>query len=277
MTELLEALGIQSGMAIAVAGAGGKTTLCWRLVQALASHGHRAIFTTTTRIWQPAAGTFDRLHIGPPAHFSAHAHSAEWTTACLAAAVDGERNPAPVAGASMPTVQTKLIGYAPELICALRASFGAHRITLLIEADGARGLRIKAPGEGEPVIPACVEAVCVLANLDAIGRPLDDRVAHRVDRVARLTHTMPGAIITAPALIALLTHADGGLKGIPPDANKIAVLTQQHAAALHPDAPTVMAALAQGGFDRVATIAPRAPRPVLLAINASTHPRARNP
>jgi uncharacterized protein GlcG (DUF336 family) len=47
MDALTTALGLRASMCVAVVGAGGKTTLCWRLAQALAAAEERAIFTTT--------------------------------------------------------------------------------------------------------------------------------------------------------------------------------------------------------------------------------------
>ncbi|MCS6849463.1 MAG: selenium cofactor biosynthesis protein YqeC [Anaerolineae bacterium] len=262
--DLLAALGIHPGDCVAVAGAGGKTTLCWRLVQALAARDARAVFTTTTKIWRPAEGVFDRLHIGPIADFAPALDAADpWRTACLASAVEGALDPTPVGDAGMPTVQTKLAGFAPSAICALKPSTRALRISILVEADGARGLCIKAPGEDEPVIPDCADVVCVLANLDAIGQPLDARVAHRVERVAHLTQTPPGSAITPALIIALLLHPEGGLKGIPLGARTVAVLTQRNEREPHPDARQIMAALHARGFDRAVTIAPRASQPVL--------------
>ncbi|BCX03980.1 MAG: hypothetical protein KatS3mg053_1918 [Candidatus Roseilinea sp.] len=265
--ELLSALGIEPGDCVAVAGAGGKTTLCWRLTQALASHGARVIFTTTTKIWQPAKGTFDRLHVGPIVDFAPSLDTpAAWCTACLALAVEGAANPAPVGDAGMPTTQTKLVGFTPAVICALKASTQALPISILVEADGARGLCIKAPGEDEPVIPDCTDVVCVLAHLDAIGQPLDARVAHRVERITQLTQMPSGAAITPALIVALLSHPEGGLKGIPDGARKVAVLTQRDERELHPDAQRIMAALRARGFDRAVTIAPRATQPVLSCV-----------
>lgn len=267
MTTLTQALSIEPGDCVAVAGAGGKTTLCWRLTQEIAANGGRAIFTTTTKIWQPADGVFDLLRVSPlPEREELGLGVGSWRTACLASSIYGTPNNSPINGAGMPTVQTKLNGFNAEEICALRQSTNHQSpITFLVEADGARGLRIKAPGAGEPVIPPCADVVCVLANLDAIGRPLDERIAHRVDRVAQLTRTMPGSIITAPLIVELLSHPDGGLKGVPSGARKVAVLTQQSDAALHPDAARTMAELAGHGFDRAVTIAPRAVQPVILS------------
>ncbi len=264
---LLAALGLRPGDCIAVVGAGGKTTLCWRLAQALTAGGeYRAIFTTTTRIWQPARGVFDRLCIGPAAAAAQTLNRApEWHTACLAAAIDGASDATPVAGAGMPTVHTKLMGFAPDEICALRSSTRNASASILVEADGARGLHIKAPGEEEPVIPQCADVVCVLVSLDAIGRPLDERVAHRADRLAQLTQTMPGSVITPSLIITLLAHPSGGMKGIPQGARAVAVLTQRDEQRAHPDAPQIAAALLECGFHHAVTIAPRAARPVLLA------------
>jgi molybdenum cofactor cytidylyltransferase len=265
MTTLTQALSIKPGDCVAVVGAGGKTTLCWRLTQEIAAQGGRVIFTTTTKIWQPAEGTFDWLYVGPLPH-PLPVGEGGWKSACLAASIDGATNTTPINGAGMPTVQTKLAGYTADELCALtRSTNHQSPITLLVEADGARGLRIKAPGNGEPVIPPCADVVCVLANLDAIGRPLDERIAHRVDRVAQLTRTMPGSIITAPLLVELLANPEGGLKGVPSGARKVAVLTQQGETTPHPDAARMMAELAGHGFDRAVTIAPRAVQPAILS------------
>ena len=101
-------------------------------------------------------------------------------------------------GAFWPTIQTKRRGLEPAHIDALRNA-NATEITWIVEADGARGLRIKAPGPTEPAIPPCADVVAVVACLDALGRPLDDRTAHRADRIAALTGCMPGAVITPHA------------------------------------------------------------------------------
>jgi hypothetical protein len=82
--------------------------------------------------------------------------------------------------------------------------------------------------------------------------------------MARLTRSRPGCIITADLILGLLTHAQGGLKGIPPAARKVAVLTQRGDAAPHPDARRISAELVTRGFDQAVVIAPRSDRPVLL-------------
>jgi len=155
----------------------------------------------------------------------------------------------------MPVVQTKLMGLTPAEVCQLHAH---HTDALLVvEADGARGLQLKAPGEHEPQIPACADVVCVLVHLDAIGQPLDERIAHRVERIARITGTAPGQMITSELVIALMTHAEGGLKGIPASARKVAVLTQHAGHAPHPNADAIQRALVDHGFDLAMSIAPR--------------------
>ncbi len=93
-------------------------------------------------------------------------------------------------------------------------------ISFLVEADGARGRWIKAPADYEPVIPPCADVVCVVANLDAIGRPLDGRVAHRAERIAELTGASLGDAVTPELIVDLLSHPEGGFKGIPAGARR---------------------------------------------------------
>jgi molybdenum cofactor cytidylyltransferase len=258
MTTLHEALDVRAGECIAFVGAGGKTTLAYRLLRELANAGQRAVFTTTTQIWEPQPGSVDRI-IDLTRDDPRALDDADWRSAAVFADVVGAPNPTAVPGAFWPTLQTKRRGPAPDWICAARRP----GVTWIVEADGARGLRIKAPGPAEPVIPPCADVVAVVASLDALGRPLDDRIAHRVDRVAALTGCMPGAVITPPTLVTLLAHPAGGRKGIPPTARAVAVLTQHSDAAPHPDAAAVAAELRGHGFARVVVVAPRAAAPVL--------------
>ena len=271
--SLLEQTQITPGDCVAVVGAGGKTTLCWRLVQELAQRGERAVFTTTTKIRQPSPGVFDRLVVaqgieqvmglgclGPPD---------QWRTACVAASVEGAPDDRPVAESYMPAVHTKLSGFTGQQICELRDAISNLQspISLLVEADGARGLLLKAPAENEPVIPACATLVCVVASLEALGRPLDERTTHRPERIAALTGAQMGQPITPQLLAGLLAHPAGGLKGIPPDARKVAVLMQRAEKAPHPAAASVAHALVDRGFDQGLVIAPRAEnmRPLICA------------
>jgi probable selenium-dependent hydroxylase accessory protein YqeC len=244
---------------VAVVGAGGKTTLCWMLVQQLARHGERALFTTTTHIRQPAPGTFDLLHIGNLAETLAALRTRSWRTACIASEIAGDPDDTPLAESRMPALHTKLRGFTSQDICDLRASLAPQNslisnpqspISIIVEADGARGLWLKAPAEHEPAIPPCATVVCVVANLQALGKPLDERVAHRPERFARLAGIAEGQLVTPQVLIDTLAHPQGGLKGIPPEARKVAVLMAGGAAA-PAEAETITSSLTARGFDQV--------------------------
>ena len=51
--DLKTALGLIPGELVALVGAGGKTTAGWRLLRLLVDSGERAVFATTTHIFQP--------------------------------------------------------------------------------------------------------------------------------------------------------------------------------------------------------------------------------
>ncbi len=272
--NLLQALTVRPDDCVAVVGAGGKTSLCWRLARELAQQGEPVVFTTTTRIRQPAPGAFDLLEVSDISQVSdALALSSGWRTACVAAAIDGAIDDTPVAESLMPAVHTKLAGFSGEDVRRLHTmlAHGSTPVTLLVEADGARGLLLKAPAEYEPVIPRCASVVCVVAGLDALGRPLDERVAHRIERIAALTGAQAGDIITPDILVALLSHPDGGLKRIPAGARAIAVLNQRDVNQPHPDGARIARALAARGFDRAVVAALRGAWPVLQMIESATN------
>ncbi len=69
---------------------------------------------------------------------------------------------------------------------------------VLVEADGAKHLPLKAHAAHEPVIPDEATAVLAVLGLDGIGKPILE-AAHRPALYAALCNTEPDAIVT-PAL-----------------------------------------------------------------------------
>ena len=255
--SLLEQTQITPGDCVAVVGAGGKTTLCWRLVQELAGRGERVVFTTTTHIRQPAPGAFDVIEVTQESGaVEALLSHGSWRTACIASAYAGEQDDTPVPHSTMPVVHTKLKGFSGNEICDLRAEISNLQspISFIVEADGARGQWLKAPAEHEPVIPHCANVVCVVANLQALDQPLDEHVAHRPELIAQLTGVAMGQPITWQLLIDLLTHPQGGLKGIPSRARTVAVLTRKEGDPPLREAAGIARELIVRGFDHAITL-----------------------
>lgn len=117
-------------------------------------------------------------------------------------------------------------GASAEILSALRDIADAYGLPLLIEADGSRMLPLKAPAEHEPVVPDWVDTVVVVAGLSALGHPLSSEWVHRPDRFAALAEAPADSQITAGMIARVLGSSQGGLKGIPAEARRIALLNQ---------------------------------------------------
>ena len=230
------------GRVIALVGAGGKTSLAWRITRRLLARGERVLFTTTTHCLVPAEGAFDVIVVEPRAEQAVAAlGQMAWRSAFVAASIVGSFD-AERAG-WMPTQPFKARGFAASDIETFRG-LGAR---LVVEADGAQGRWIKAPGAHEPVIPACADIVICVACIDAIGQPLDATITHRPERISALTGLPTGDVIGEATIARLLSAEEGGRKGLPSGARAIAALTRIHSARR----PGLEAALLQSGFDAV--------------------------
>lgn len=189
---------------VSIVGAGGKSTILFALGRDLSAAGARVILTTTTRVGadQPSE----------PICWSADVADVE------AAFLDGL--PVFVAAGRAPG---KIVGPSPEAVDRLFAQAPAEYV--VVEADGAGQMAIKAPADHEPVIPSASTTVIVVASLAAIGHPISE-VAHRPERVAGLIGAQPGDLLTLEGAAAVLLHPDGGLKGIPATARVVMVMTR---------------------------------------------------
>ncbi len=231
---LSELLPLEPGMLVALVGAGGKTTTMFRLAaeQAARGAGARVITTTTTHIFPPHAGQTGALVLETD-------HTALLERAATALA----KHPHITAATAL-TPEGKLRGIPPALAGDLRALPGVAMV--LVEADGAKGRMLKAPAEHEPALPAGVNLVLLLASAEAIGQPLSDATAHRLERVERITGLKAGEILTPQALARLAAHQEGLLKGVPADVPAVLILTHVDKKRLHAAEEAAQQALASG-------------------------------
>ena len=204
--RLEAALDARSGDLAALVGAGGKTTLLYRLTGELFSRGLRAAAATTTKILPPVesdgAGLYfmDETLMLPP---------------------DLSR---PLVLGSRLREDGKVQGIPPEWC---RIIMKRNRLDFLaVEADGSRMLPLKAPGDHEPVVPAGTTLFVAVAGLSCLGRPLDARTVFRHDAAGPLMGLKEGEIITPDALARLFLAAGGAMKGCPAGARMAAFLNQ---------------------------------------------------
>lgn len=78
---------------------------------------------------------------------------------------------------------------------------------LLVEADGAKMLPLKAHAEHEPVIPECAKRTVCVVGIDGVGRPIS-QACHRAERFARLAGVST-ADATTPEMVARVLEAEG--------------------------------------------------------------------
>jgi probable selenium-dependent hydroxylase accessory protein YqeC len=201
--HLLELLGAGRGIVCAV-GAGGKKTTLYALA---AAHPGRVAVTATVFMtaFSRRLGAYRLITDGSD-------------LPATVAATGGHRR---VAYARPSEKPGRVAGVPPEVIGDCHRQ-GAFDLTL-VKAAGARMRAIKAPAPGEPVIPDTATVLCIVSAA-AIGEPLDERIAHRPERIAAVTGLRAGDPITPGAVGQLLCADSGGLQGIPEQARVIAVI-----------------------------------------------------
>ncbi len=198
---------------ISLVGAGGKTTLMFQLAKALAGRGETVLTTTTTKILKPLA------------HQSAHVILADTPESVIERAVCAVRRHSHVTvGKRHLSDGAKIRGFTPETIRRLWDTRSYDWI--IVEADGASRLPLKAPAAHEPVIPPITRYVVGLIGLDAIGKPLTDKWIFRAAHYAELTALPMGRRVTPASIVRAVVHEKGVMKGSPPGAVKILFLNK---------------------------------------------------
>lgn len=191
--KLLEALAARRGV-VCLVGAGGKKTTLYRLARA---HGGRVGITSTVAI---------------PPFPEALAAQRVIADDLLPQVVEAAARARVVAFAKPSTKPGRLGGLEPREVAAILTAAGFDII--LVKADGARSRWIKAPEIDEPQLPEEANTVIPVVSARAIGEPLSERIAHRVDRLAAVLEMRPGELLTAGHIARLLASVEGMLKEV---------------------------------------------------------------
>jgi probable selenium-dependent hydroxylase accessory protein YqeC len=209
---LSESLGLKTREVISLTGAGGKTTLMFRLAKELFLKGKRVVTTTTTKILEPASGETVSLFINldeEELKQFVHKHLDEYKHITIAR----ER-----------LESGKLKGVSSDLVNDFWSSNEIDYI--IIEADGAAGRPVKAPREGEPVIPSSTTLVVAILGVDGVEREVNEENVFQAERVSKLTGIPIGKKMTDEAMAILMTHPEGIFKGTPSSSRVIAFLNK---------------------------------------------------
>ena len=195
VSELLDALEARQGL-VCFVGAGGKKTTFYRLA---AEHPGRVGITATVHI--PFF----------PKSIDAHPLIAE-EGVLLPALLEESGRHDKLIFACPSDKRGRFAGLPTSVVSAAHARAGFD--VTLVKADGARSRWIKAPNESEPRIPPDADTVICVVSAQAIGQPLSDRIAHRVERIEVLCGVRAGEPVAPLHVARLLASEEGGLRGV---------------------------------------------------------------
>lgn len=192
---------LSPGRIVAAVGGADKTSLVFSLAADAARRGLPALATSTVKFRPPRREDFpapercseDAL----PSRFADITRDRGFC-ALVSAEADGRAS-----------------GFTPAAISAL----APENVGLIaVQADGSRGMPLKAPDRHEPAMPAAATDVIVCAGLAVLGKPLDVRSAHRPELVGRLANAAAGVLVTADIIFDVINSEEGGRRLVPPGA-----------------------------------------------------------
>ena len=212
MDSLAEALGIKARDVISLVGAGGKTTLMFRLAKELLLRGMKVVTTTTTKIMEPNSEETSSLFVDPD-EGKIKDFVRRHLDQCAHITVARER-----------LESGKLKGISQNLVNRLWRLRGID--VIIVEADGAAGRSVKAPRENEPVIPTTTSLVVAILGTEGMGKELNGENVFQPERVSKITGIPVGERLTDEAMAILMTHSEGLFKGVPSSSRVIAFLNK---------------------------------------------------
>lgn len=222
--SLTSALQLPRGVT-SIVGGGGKTTLMLRLARELGALGARVIVTTMTHIFPPDGMTTLTNATLPDAQNALEREQ----VICLG-------NPFKDGKLSAPDLSIEQMQQIADYV--------------LVEADGAKRLPLKAPAAHEPVIPPETKLIVAVAGLDGLGKPIRE-TAFRPELYAALCGKTIEEAVTVQDIATVLTHPNGQHKRVADGMRFAVVLNKADDTAKKAAALEIATQLRQSSSERV--------------------------
>ncbi|MCD4742873.1 MAG: putative selenium-dependent hydroxylase accessory protein YqeC [Desulfobacteraceae bacterium] len=191
--SLIKILKLNGQGIISIIGAGGKTSLMFRLAKELAESGKKVLTTTTTKIFLPRPDQSPDIIITDFVD-----ELIEKSKSCLdrfnhfSAGREQIQTPG--------TVNRKLKGFDPATIDQLWEA--ACFDWIIVEADGAKRKSLKSTDTHEPLLPGMTTHLIHVTGLDVVGKTLDDNHVHRAELFSNNTGLLLGESIDEQSIAA---------------------------------------------------------------------------
>lgn len=200
---LLDALGLDkvSSPVVSIVGGGGKTSTLEQLTKEYAQKRKQVIVTTTT-------------HMMPPKHWP-------WCREESVEIVDRYLEKKGVAWIGLESDTGKMKSPTLEFLKKLTGK----KLPMIIEADGAKRLPFKVPGEWEPVILEESTMVIGVLGMDALGKPLTD-MCFRYEIASKLLDKPEDSIITKDDYTKVICNSWGLKKGLHKNMDYVIILNK---------------------------------------------------
>jgi len=189
--NLSNSIGLKHGDVISIVGAGGKTTLMFRLAKEIKNNNANVLVTTTTKIYLPSEEEADIICIGED-NFS----ECQIDKAGIYVYGSGVNS------------ENKIIGLREEHLDRLVPCFDYT----VIEADGSKCKPLKGWKLYEPVVYKGTTKTIGVLDIQTLGMEISDSNIHRIEEFTRLTHGKPGEKITIDHLLKIIVHPMGLFK-----------------------------------------------------------------
>ena len=199
---------------ISLVGAGGKTSLMFKLAHEIFESGESVLTTTTTKIFMPRPQQSDCLIVS------------DSVESIMKKAGDflAKKKLHVTAAAAYAHPENKLSGLRPQDIDIILKT--ALFRWVIVEADGAAGKPLKAPAGYEPIIPMSTKWLVGVVGLKSVGKALSGEWVHRPEHFSAISGLGAGKKITEETIGTVLTHKKGTFKDAPTNALRIAFLNQ---------------------------------------------------
>lgn len=189
---LSDYIGLKKKEIISFVGAGGKTTMMFKLARELKAN-NKVLVTTTTKIYIPPVNKYDFICTDKENFFKYYTM---------------KDNGIYVLGLGV-NEENKILGVSTKELDELVSYFDY----ILIEADGAKEKQLKGWNEFEPVIYGKTTKTVGIIDIQSCGILINENNIHRSKIFCEITGAKEGQTVKIEHLFKIIMHPRGLLKG----------------------------------------------------------------